>query len=181
MCGAHFNESGSIKGELGHLSEAGLISPKQFNGVDRELSIIINNRKLHPNINWFHGDFLEIMEEKCLEGNFNPAIINYDGVMQPRKGTIYLKDIMKFIDCNVEDKVLLITNFILVNPYTSSKKYKFTIEDVLKKLSKIYWIPSHWGVFPQAYTYPGSSPNNATEMGMIMFNKKEHNIDKIYY
>lgn len=175
MCGAHFNRDGPLKGELGHLTETGLISPTQFNGVDRELSIIEANQDLHPDINWFHGDFLEVMEEEYLEGRFNPVIINYDGVMQPKRGSSYLKDIMKFIDHNISDELLLIANFILINPYTFEEKYQYTIHDAIKALKDIYWIPKHWGTMHQAYVYPGSSKNNRTEMGMIMFIKEKHN------
>lgn len=181
MCGAHFNRDGPIKGELGHLVETGLISTTQFNGVDREETIIKANRDLHSNINWFHGDFLDVMKQETLNHHFNPAIINYDGVMQPKRGAAYLKDIMKFIDHNVSDHLLLISNFILINPYTHAEKYQFTIHDAIKKLKDIYWFPNHWKVIPQAYVYTGVGKNNRTQMGMIMFIKDIHDINNITY
>jgi hypothetical protein len=174
MCGAHFNKDGPIKGELGHITEVGLISPIQFNGVDRESDIIEKNRKLLPNIKWYHGDFLDVMEAAEKKGDFDPAIINYDGVMQPNFGTKYLKQIMKFIDYNVINELLLIANFILINPYTYAENTRFTIYDVMERMKKIYWFPKHWKIVPQAYTYPGASKNNKTVMGMIMFIKDIH-------
>lgn len=181
MCGAHFNKHGPLNGEFGHMTESGLIQPHQFHGIDRELSIIGTNKQLFPKTKWYCGDFLEVMEKKLIRGKFHPRIINYDGVMQPKFGTQYLKLIMKFIDHNIKDKLLLVTNFILTNPYTHSDDYAFTISDTLKQLSSIYWLPDHWVIVPQAYTYEGSSLNNRTEMGMIMFVKEEHNINNITY
>jgi hypothetical protein len=173
MCGAHFNEYGFIKGELGHITESGLIQEDQFNGVDREEVIIKINRILSPIAKWYHGDFLETMEDQI---NFNPAIINYDGVMQPKYGTRYLKTILKFIDFNVEDELLLTSNFLLTNPYTWNDKYIFSIDDTIRELSSIYWFPNHWLIVPQAYVY-GKGKGYSSQMGMIMFVKKKHKID----
>ena len=173
MCGAHFNKQGKINGEFGHVTETGLIRPDQFFGIDREEVIIENNSKLYPDANWFNGDFLEVMESY---DGFNPAIINYDGVMQPRFGSQYLKSIMKFIDYNVETSLLLISTFLLTNSYAYNTELKFTIEFVINELSSIYWIPDHWIMIPQAYLY---SRSRTSRMGMLMFIKNEHSVNEI--
>ena len=179
MCGAHFNRSGPIRGELGHLTDDKLIVSQQYFGVDREKEIIISNAKIHPNVRWLCGDFLDCMERYKTANKFNPRIINYDGVMQPRHGTMYLRKIMKFIDYNVPSEILLVANFVLVNPYTRNQKYRFTINQTIQMLKKIYIAPKHWTVIPQAYVYPGTNTNNYTEMGMIMFYKDNHDIENI--
>lgn len=178
MCGAYFDSKGTqLHGELGQLIESNLITPDQFHGVDREKSIIQKNQKLFPNIKWFHGDFKEIMGEFSIQNKFNPAIINYDGVMQPKFGSQYLKSILKFIDNNVHDQLLLITNFVLRSPYR--KQIQFNPIDVINQLLKIYWFPDHWYIKPQAYTYEGSGKRSQSEMGMIIFVKNKH--DQIQY
>jgi len=175
MCGAHFNAHGDLDGELGHLLKSGLIRPHQFHGVDREAIIIQRNSDMFPRVKWYHGDFLEVMESRT---NFNPAIINYDGVMQPRFGVRYLKSILKFIDHNIEDELLMIANFLLTNPYTYNEKLTFSIEDTIKELSSIYWIPDHWEIIPQAYTYKRGRGSNSL-MGIVMFIKNKHDMNNI--
>jgi len=182
MCGAHFDKDGRpILGELGYLLENGLIQKHQYFGVDQELSIIENNRKLFPDINWVHGDFKDVMEQFYLNGKFNPAIINYDGVMQPRFGVHYLKKILKFLDYNFRDELLLVSNFVLVNPYSKSDKLKFTIQYTLDELFSIYWIPDHWKILPKAYLYSGVSQVDESQMGVIMLVKGKHDIRHITF
>jgi len=60
----------------------GLIRKSQFFGVDRDqdkdgnpLGLIDTNRRLHPEANWFRGDWVEVLRE-C--DNFDPALIYLD-------------------------------------------------------------------------------------------------------
>jgi hypothetical protein len=116
------------------------------------------------------------MEFAVLKNNFRPAIINYDGVMQPINSSQYLKKILNLIDHNVADKLLLTANYILSNPYThSSTKLKFTTFDILNELNKIYMMPTHWKVYPEAFTYKHSR----AEMGIIIFIKLPHDPNNI--
>lgn len=184
MCGAHFNGVGNerrqLKGELGHLCESKLIHHKQYIGVDKEKLIIDENRNMLPDMNWIKGDFLDTMERAIYEHKFNPAIINYDGVMQPKYGTQYLKKILKMVDYNVSRELMLVANFVLLNPYSDPKKvYQFSIMDTIESLASIYWIPDHWDVFPRAYQYTSPSRNGNSVMGIIVFVKHEHNPKKI--
>jgi hypothetical protein len=180
MCGAHFNViDGKLDGEFMHLIKKGLITTEQFFGVDREEEIIKRNQELYPDVRWIHGDFLTVMKEYYHNNNFNPVIINYDGVMQPKFGTQYLRDILKFLDYNMPNELLLTANFILTNPYSRSKKLQFTVSQTVEKLLQIYGLPKHWILIPQAYEYHGSSINNVCEMGVLMFIKQRHNINNI--
>ncbi len=176
MCGSHFNKDKPIKGELGYITEKGLIRPDQYFGVDREEIIIEENKRFFPNINWIHGDFVEELEKVVI---YNPkiSIINYDGVMQPKNSVQYLKKIMSLIDYNIGNELMLISNFILVNPYSKSERLKYSIFDVLKELKKLYWIPDHWYLYPESYQYSHSQ----AVMGIIIFIKEEHDIKNIKY
>jgi hypothetical protein len=182
MCGAHFNaKDGKLDGEFNHLLKGGLIETHQFYGVDREEEIIRKNGELYPGVKWIHGDFLETMQEYCEGGKFNPAVINYDGVMQPKFGTQYLRDILKFIDYNIPNEMLLVANFVLTNPYSRNEKLSFTIDDTIDALLQIYGVPKHWKIIENAYSYKGASINNLCIMGTLMFIKKEHDIENIIW
>jgi len=174
MCGAHFDKHGALKGEFGHLLKSGFIQPSQFHGVDREEVIIQRNQQIYPDAEWHHGDFLSTMEDY---ENFNPAVINYDGVMQPKFGSRYLKSIMKFVDFNVEGELLLVANFLLINPYTHNPDLVFSIDDTIGMLFGDYYFPDHWRMVPQAYSYGTGRGHNL--MGVLMFVKKSHDPDNI--
>ncbi len=184
MCGAHFNKNGPITGEFGHLYKSKLINQSQYNGVDREKSIIKTNKKIYPNVNWIHGDFYDTIESMVIKDDFNPSIINYDGVMQSKYGMLYLKKILTLIDNNVSNKLMLISNFVLTNPYTSkcsSNINKFTVNETIDLLISNYLLPDHWNIYPQCYTYISKSRNSCCTMGIIIFIKKKHDINDIKF
>lgn len=174
LCGKQTRNGQQIRGELNHLINGNLILPYQYIGIDREKEIIEQNEKVYPGINWIHGDFLEVLENMILEGVFNPSIINYDGVMQPRKSSQYLKKIMSLLDYNFSPEVMLVTNFVLTNPYINSDRLDFNIHDALKELKSIYSIPDHWELHEESYSYKHSK----ADMGVLIFIKHEHNIKK---
>jgi hypothetical protein len=177
LCGAHTNENKPIKGEIGHLLEHGLIKEHQYFGVDREDIIIERNKTHFPNINWIKGDFIEVIRDYIIAKNFKPAIINNDNVMQPRNSVMTLKKIMTLLDYNVPNQVMLVNNFVLTNPYNPSSNLQYEINDVIDYLKEIYWIPNHWELYPEAYLYSYSQ----AKMGILIFIKKEHDINNIKY
>lgn len=177
LCGAHTKMNQPVKGELGHLLENGLIHKNQYCGVDREKIIIKKNRIHFPDVNWIHGDFIEEMETAISDGNYRPGIINYDGVMQPRNSIQYLKKILNNIDYNVRNELMLVTNFVLWNPYNPSEKMKYDVSDVLSELKQVYWMPDHWDFYPETYIYSYSH----AKMGVFIFVKREHDLKKIKY
>lgn len=177
LCGAHTKDGEPIKGELGHLLEHKLIQKHQYYGIDREDIIIKNNKKYFPDINWINGDFVECIEDAILDGKFNPSIINYDGVMQPNNSVQYLKKIMSLIDYNINNQLMLVTNFVLWNPYNPTMDLRYEAITVLEKLKQIYWIPDHWELYPETYTYSHSQ----AKMGIFVFIKSQHDINNIKY
>lgn len=182
MCGAHFDiNSEPVHGELNQILNSNLIGKNQFYGVDRDETIISKNKRLYPLVNWFHGDFFETMELWITKKKFNPAIINYDGVMQPKYGSKYIIKIFKLLDRTFEDEVLLVGNFVLVNPYCGSEKLTYTISEALKIIIETHLFPDHWQVLPFAYRYGGYSKLSNAQMGVLGFIKRKHKIGEITY
>ena len=174
MCGARYNEeTGKLKGELGHMLEHDLIHPNQFYGVDCEDEIIEKNKFYYPHINWIHGDFIDIMQKHIKENNFNPAIINYDGVMMSRLSSEYLKKLFILIDKHVPKSLLLICSFVVSNPY--NPRLRDNPQDPLRHLNREYWIADHWFPIPEMIPYKHSTSN----MLMMMWIKRDHDVDNI--
>jgi hypothetical protein len=72
---------------------------------------------------------------------------------------------------------MLISNFILHNPYTTSEKLKFSIHETLDKLGESYWFPDHWNLYHESYEYSHSQ----AKMGLMIFIKEPHDINNIRY
>lgn len=125
LCGAHFNQktNAPLKGELGNVADVGFIQHSQFHGVDHAVDakgqpiIIPQNKVLYPQANWYHGDFLKEMKKAHRNKNFNPAVINFDGVQQVKFSAQYLSKMFSFIDVAVHDAMLLSISVILKSPY----------------------------------------------------------------
>jgi hypothetical protein len=181
MCGAHYHmsDSGPLqqKGELGQLLDEKLLTPNQYYGVDCNDGIIENNRKVYPSINWTFGDFKSVMAAHASAGLFNPAVINYDGVMGPKYGAPYVKSIMQLVDNNHRDNVLLVGNFVLRIPYR--KAAQCSGFSVVHRLLQIYTPPDHWHLLPYYYTYKGGSTNRSRSiMGSFIFAKLGHSMKR---
>lgn len=179
MGGSYYDKNNNpIHGELGQLLDNNIITKEQFYPVDKEPIIISKNKSIYPDVNWINGDFLDTMISYKINNNFNPGIINYDGVMQKSFGTRYLKKILTFIDHNHKDELLLIANFCLNNPYKKSYEID-TALDVFNELKSKYRFPVHWSVKREYYQYNGSGERSNTIMGMFVFVKDRH-CDIIY-
>jgi len=172
MCGAHFNQDTPLKGELGQLAEEELITPSQFHGVDIQEEIIERNRALYPDVNWHHGDFKEVMEQFSINGDFNPGIINYDGVRGVKFSANYVTRLLWFIDANVQDDLLFSVNILLKIPYNedAEKEGKDFIDLLLKK----YNCPDHWKMKSTYYNYEGTGDRSRSVMGVFTFVKSKH-------
>lgn len=163
--------------ELNQLIHSGIIEENQYHGVDLNASIIENNKILYPNVNWHHGDFLKVMKNF---DDFNPGFINYDGVMQKYFGVKYLRDILRFLDYNVNQKLVLTANFCLNNPY----KKAYNIDDgdaIFESLKRIYRIPSHWLVKPSYYCYNGSGQKSKSWMATLVMVKEPHDCENVEF
>lgn len=173
LCGAHFNEDGPIEGELSHLVSEGLLQPNQFRGVDKEPDIIVENKQIHPDIDWREGDFRSVMLAASQSGEFDPAIINYDGVMELRFGIPYLARLFWFINDNVLGDLLFSVSMIMKSSYRQSKEKtgEQFIDALERELGGQY--RDHWRMVRDYYYYPGAN-NARTVMGIFTFVKRGH-------
>lgn len=161
------------KSELSHLCSSGLITQSQFRGVDIEPSIIRSNKEIYPDVWWRCGHFVNVMEAAAINGDFRPAIVNYDGVQQIKGGCDFLKSIFLQIDGHVHGSMLLVANFLLNNPYCRSNEETKIIE-VIERLRDKYFFPDHWALEPEYYWYPGTGEHSNSQMGILMFVKSPH-------
>ncbi len=182
LCGAHYtkDESGlhKAKGEYGQLTQAGLIQPHQFIGVDQSEQIVETNRRLYPDVTWLHGDFLDTMRQAAVDGNFNPGIINYDGVREPRLAARDLRGIFKLVDYNVQGPLLFLANVVLRGTYRTKQAHSGS--EVTDAVMQRYIFADHWSICPFYYQYQGGASlkrqhvTRVSEMGVFIFIKREH-------
>lgn len=173
LCGAHSKDGQKIEGELGQLTKAGFLDANQFYGVDKDQKIIEENKRLYPFSNWIHGDFLWGMKDAAANSEFNPAVINYDGIVEPKKGGKYVARILDFLDYNCSGEVVLFANFVLESPYRNDRKH--TEKEVLKNILENYRMPVHWSIHPVFYSYRGgASKKSGSTMATFVFVKVIH-------
>ena len=174
MCATHYNENNSLLegSELHQLLESGLISEKQFHGVDIESDIIEKNRQAIPTAKWFCQNFHRKMVQARNNGEFNPGIVNCDHIVMPKRGTIILAQLLSFL--SHFDNVMLIGNLVL-----KARTHYSSINEMLDLLCQQpnfqkAWNTREWNIYNnEAYQYNGAG-KNTTVMGSIVFYKK-HN------
>ena len=171
MCGAHFNGNNKLDGELMHAVNAGVIEPRQFRGVDKEASIIRKNAEVYPETTWINDDFYWAMASAADRGEFNPAIVNYDGVMMKRGGARYLNKLIMLIDDETGAKVpmLLLANFMLNNPHggDAMDDSNAVFEEIQRNCPRLH----EWSVLRWCYPYSGSGKRSHTKMCTFVFMK----------
>lgn len=60
--------------EISQMRRIGLLDKRQFHGVDRDETIVAQNRTWHPEANWYGGEWVNIINSV----EFNPAMIYLD-------------------------------------------------------------------------------------------------------
>lgn len=61
--------------EIVQMKNLGILSDKQFHGVDWNREVILQNRAWHPSANWHHGEWTEVLRRRK---EFNPALVYLD-------------------------------------------------------------------------------------------------------
>ena len=173
MCAACANGNDIISGsELDQITEAELIQPQQFHGVDFNRSIYETNR-LYTGSNWYCSDFLQAMQRAYKQGNFHPAIINADLINMPTKASAYIAKIFDFLTWTKTADVMVVTNIVL----KSHNRFS-TTEELEKKLCenlvfRIAWMKRHWQIFSrEIYSYNGTDNEKGhsnSVMGSLVF------------
>lgn len=76
LCASQPPKDGKSTSEIVQLSKDGFLSPGQFHGVDREKSLIQQNKKWHPKAHWYAGEWSDVIRDN----DFNPAMIYLDTI-----------------------------------------------------------------------------------------------------
>ena len=66
-----------------------LFSPKQYRGVDREESVIVENQKFHGGeVEFIHGQWEQVIHQAFIAGVFKPHLIYLDTEVKPTMAAI---------------------------------------------------------------------------------------------
>lgn len=130
--------------EINQLVKAGLITKRQYYGVDRDIRNIRNNKRNHPTAHWFHGEWNVILRKnKTL---FRPALIFLDSTSMA--GTSSLLQTVQKTMLMCPPGTFLFINLMLNNP--RDPKVCYAPVSFMKKL----YAAMHPDIL-RRWTYPG--------------------------
>jgi len=139
------------------------LEPEQFHGVERDRTIFEQNVENYPQLNWHHGDLVQVMRQ---QRGFNPGFVNADliqGVERSAPMVAQLIDLLKSFDCKLN------INFVL----SSRNRPPQTAEHVINVLSRYPLIRNAirrgWSFGPRHYVYK----RHTTVMGTFFFHREE--------
>lgn len=146
----------------------GLIEASQFRGVEINRKIHDANVSALPEVQWFHGDFFQVMKHAAANGEFHPAIVNADLIQSAITGAAYVASIMALLTATADD-VMLVANFILKMRWINATD----IYEYLNKEPSYRWSvkTGKWKLPTECYQYPGTGRTPAT-MGTLIFIKE---------
>ena len=172
-CGNLLTLSGEINysNEYEQLLASGIITPKQFVGVELDEKIYEGNRKAYPDLCLYHGDLAQSMAEAFEEGRFKPAFINLDLFYMPTLASqIFCKVLRLVVLSNVPQAVVVI-NMTLKN----NSSGEWVDDSLFPKLVKENpsWIAYHhkWDGDKSCYHYLGSTTKDNDMCSYIFWNK----------
>ena len=158
--------------EYNQLLRHQLITPEQFHGVEREISIHRENVTCHPELNLYYGDFFETMINS---DNFNPAIINADLLHLPQEAARYMMQILYYLSKIPKTSIMVVCNLILDNPRASKKSRKGDVNLFLNEIGNHpCWemIENVWSWEEHCYNYEGNGKKSNSNMATYWFYKK---------
>lgn len=140
-------DNATFGSEINQILNAGLIEKKsQFHGIDNNLEYILENKKTHPDANFYHGDWKNVVKHE-LGDKFNPGIIYFD--------TIYSIDNRDFIsDLSTTMNYSPPGTFIAANA-VAEKLFcqKVYYELVYNTLYNLVWEKDKWKPIKGEYYY----------------------------
>jgi len=151
--------------EFDQLIKSGLIKPEQFNGVEINPDIHLENMSL-PQGHFWQGDFYEVMLNHKHTREFNPAAVNFDSVNMPTEAANQFAKIFRLLSRVEETPILFIANVVL-----SCYSHRSSIDDFITRLGKKipWWAYQKWIPFnEQYYEYNGTGDHSGTKMGTIV-------------
>jgi hypothetical protein len=169
MCGQNVGEDGRAweNGEYYQVSKSGLISPKQFFGVEIDPTIHTLNTSITNGPNWLEGDFLSRMLEWDDRAQFNPAIVNIDHIRFPEAAGHYAASVLSFLTRRNIRQVMVVLNVIL-SCYSRKASHIEILQSVLEDRLFNPYI-DQWYQHDEVYVYAGSNEESTnTLMGEIL-------------
>jgi hypothetical protein len=113
--------------------DSGFILPEQYHGIDidKEDTIIKQNKKWWPTVDFHRGRWLSVLLE-C--EYFNPGVVFYDSTSVPTYAGLY-KDVVNTMR-RCPSKTMFCTNVMLQDANPPWKKYssEIFIEEIMRRL-----------------------------------------------
>lgn len=170
LAGPCFDENGDLGkcSEIYQMVSSGLIEEEQYHGIDNGKEIIEKNRIACPRGNFHHGDFVTQIEQACIDGKFNPAIINADYTRMKNSSVNDTCNIMYLTEYNKLDDFMIVMNFPWNNPYSGKLQSEIDPKEILELFQKNqrfnYCWTNGWKMYPKCYIYGGTGERSKTTM-----------------
>ena len=152
LCNFQPDQEGS---EIVQMVQAGLLTKRQFYGVDRDIDsegVIRYNRSQHPNAHWFRGEWLATIYDN--PDSFRPALVYFDSTQTIKTVVPTLAETM---DACPPDTVLA-ANIMLNIPQNGQV---FNPNSLFSRLAEYLRSPN-WIPEPKCYCYRCSRTIMAT-------------------
>lgn len=135
--------------EINQLISSGLITIGQYYGVDRDVRNIRNNKKNHPEANWFYGEWDSIIRKQ--QKIFNPAIVFLDSTSMAGTDSLIQSTYDTMLQC--PSGTFIFVNVMLNNPRDPKKI--FTKLCFIDKLVEVIQrnLFDHWYYPGKCFTY----------------------------
>jgi hypothetical protein len=148
--------------EVDQVLESGIITPEQFHGVEIQRDIYDANMAAYPELQWHHGDFLQVMQDYP---DFRPGLVNADLLDSVDTAADYVAQLLYFL---LPHDTKLVVNFVM-----ECRGYRTTpghvIERLLEQQLFRYAVRQGWTHGNRCYLYPGTSGRPRTVMGTFIF------------
>ena len=161
--------------ELDQLVSTGLVTERQFHGVEIIKDIYQRNVTAYPNAHWYNDDFFRAMSKAKNDGIYFPDIVNADLIQTCVTGASLINNIFGLMNSG-----MLVANFIM-----SHRQYdlSYTAEDVLDALNegpRFRWaMRNGWQFEDRYYEYAGTGKQSATTMGTFVFFKPHAQVQRM--
>lgn len=181
LCGRMVSDKYEIqKGcELDQVVQSGLIKSRQFYGIEGNYDIHIANKLAvektqYHEANFYHGEFIEILDQQLKDPNFNPGIVYLDTIQGPKGAGVLLArtlNILNYVNCST----MLVWNFLCEH-----RTHQYEWEFVANYLNQngLYTLSIHngkWKQFKKNIVFKDNRKakgNNTTVMGTVVFYKR---------
>lgn len=165
--------------EVKQMVNSGLISVKQFHGVDINRETIAHNKIVVPEANWYHDDIYRAMNKKFGRGELNPAIVYADFISMAKRSVAKSSELLSLLDELDTRRILFVCNVMLTNPYGAGGKFPQmpqNVDDILDEFEnnnmfQFTWSEKKWEIYPDYYLYEGTGKKSRTWMATVIFYK----------